>query len=73
MTTTVIVKTCSWPVQVRSFPLENRQPVEGANWSAAERVEPDSERTFYVHDGIDLLVQELPLEPGHNALPPIDE
>lgn len=59
MTTTVTVKTHAWPVEVRTFPLAGRVPVDGAQWSEGQRVEPHSSRDFVVHDGQDLLVHEL--------------
>lgn len=62
MTTSVTVKTCSWPVEVRTFPLNNREPVEGGEWSEPQRVEPNSVREFYIHDGCDIMVRELPIE-----------
>lgn len=61
MTTTVTVETCSWPVEVRFFPMRDRSPVEGAAWGEPQRVEPMSKRVFHIHDGVDMLVHELPL------------
>lgn len=67
MTTTVTVKTHDWPVEVRTFPLANREPVEGADWSEPQRVEPNSSREFVVHDGQDLMVKELAIEAAQSA------
>jgi hypothetical protein len=61
MTTSVTVKTCSWPVHVRTFPLQNRVPLEGGAWSAPTEIPPFTERTFHIHDGLDIMVRELPL------------
>lgn len=72
MTTTVIVKTHAWPARVQTFPLRGREPIEGAEWSAGELVEPNSERTFHVHDGQDVCVRELPIPAGHNCGPALD-
>ncbi|ESZ88350.1 MAG: hypothetical protein Q27BB25_04590 [Blastomonas sp. CACIA14H2] len=57
MTTSVTVKTCSWPVRVWTAPRE----IEDSDWENPVDVAPNSERTFYVHSGIDLCVRELPL------------
>ena len=59
MTTTVTVETCIWPVEVRTFPLNNRFPVEGGEWSAPTIVAPNCKRTFYIHSGADIMVREL--------------
>lgn len=61
MTTSVTVKTCSWPVVVSSYPLIEGKAAPAGEWTEIGRLEPNAERTFYVHSGIDLLVQELPL------------
>jgi len=61
MTTSVTVNTCSWPVRVSIFPVVDGQPAPDGEWTKVAEVEPESTRTFYVHSGADLLVQELPL------------
>ncbi len=63
MTTTVIVRTHSWPAQVRTFPLKDRAVIPEAEWSDPVRIEPHCEMAFCVHDGQDILVEELPREP----------
>lgn len=65
MTTTVTVTTHDWPAEVRTFPLSNREPVEGAEWSEPTRVEPNSKREFVVHDGQDVCVRELERDAGN--------
>lgn len=61
MTTTVTVDACSWPVQVRFFPMKDHAPVDGAEWSEPQLIEPNTKRVFHVHAGVDLLVHECPL------------
>ncbi len=61
MTTKVKVITHDWPASVLAFPLLNREPVEGGDYTEIGTVEPYSEREFVVHDGQDILVRELPL------------
>jgi hypothetical protein len=60
MTTTVTVTTHDWPVEVQSFPLNDRVPVEGADWSTIGKVEPNSSGSFVVHSGVDVLIREQP-------------
>lgn len=62
MTTTVTIKTHNSPAEVRTFPLADRVPVEGAEWSEPERIEPNSERMVTVHTGQDVMVRELASE-----------
>lgn len=61
MTTTITVEACSWPVEVRFFPLMNGDPVDGATWGEPQRVEPMTKRTFHIHNGVDIMAHELPL------------
>jgi len=61
MTTSVIVETHDWPVNVSSFPRVNGEPVPDGEWNLIDQVEPHSSKRFYVHSGQDILVQELPL------------
>jgi hypothetical protein len=61
MTTTVTVKTCAWPVKVIGYPCADGQPINGSAWQELGRLDPHSERDFYVHSGMDVCVQELPL------------
>lgn len=61
MTTKVKVTTHDWPASVQAFPLRNREPVEGGEYTEIGRVDPHSEAEFVVHDGQDILVRELPL------------
>ena len=61
MTTSVTVKTCSWPVRVWTAPCKDGETIDGADWGNAVDVPPNSERTFYVHSTMDLCVRELPL------------
>lgn len=60
MTTTVIVKANhGWPVDVT--PCD--PAVRGVSLGSTTRVEPNTEQTFYVHGGQDLLIHEVqPLE-----------
>lgn len=60
MTTTVIVKTHSWPAEVFSFPLNDRVPLEDGEYAVIGTVEPNCESEFVVHSGQDILVRELP-------------
>jgi hypothetical protein len=54
MTTTVVVKANhGWPVDVTTL-----TPKLGDAGSTV-RVEPDTERTFYVHSGADLHIHEV--------------
>lgn len=63
MTTTVIIRTHDWPVEARTFPLgEGRVPAGDGAWSEPERIAPNSERTFHIHDGIDLMLHELAID-----------
>ena len=59
MTTTVTVKTHDWPVSVQQFPLEDREPIKGAEWSEIEVVPANSIKEFHVHSGVDLMFKEL--------------
>ncbi len=61
MTTRVTVTTHDWPVVVSEFPLHGREPLADGKWKELGRVEPHSSYEFCVHDGRDLLVQELPI------------
>ena len=61
MTTTVTVKTHSWPARVMGFPIHNGKPVEGAEYQPLGEVPPNSEATFHPHAQMDVLVQELPM------------
>ena len=61
MTTTVTVTTHSWPVQVIGYPCADGQPIKGSIWQVIGRVEPGTARDFYVHSGMDICIQELPL------------
>jgi hypothetical protein len=67
MTTNVLVRTHSWPAEVRAWPLMNRNPLPDAEWSLIGTVPPESEISFVVHDGQDLMVRELP---RNNTAPP---
>lgn len=62
MTTTVTVTTNDCPAIVRTFPLTNRVPQIGGEWSEGTRVEPHSSQEFVVHDGQDICVGELAKE-----------
>lgn len=54
MTTTVIVKANhGWPVDV------TRKDPETGSVVSVERVDPDTEQTFYVHNAQDLLIHEV--------------
>lgn len=69
MTTTITVEACSWPVQVRFFPLSDRCPLEGGEWSEPQLVAPNTKRVFHIYDGVDLMVHECPLPatpPAHD-------
>lgn len=46
MTTRVKVITHDWPASVLAFPLRNREPVEGGQYTEIARVDPNSEREF---------------------------
>ena len=61
MTTTITVEACSWPVEVRFFPLADRHPLADGDWSNPITIDPHTKRTFHVHDGVDLMVHECPL------------
>lgn len=61
MTTKVTLSTCAWPVQVSEFPRVNGQPDPNGEWRNVAEVPPETERVFYVHSGVDLCFQELPL------------
>ncbi|MBB3772038.1 hypothetical protein FHS55_002647 [Angulomicrobium tetraedrale] len=55
MTTSVVVKANhGWPVDVT-----RKDPKTGEALAGPERVEPNTERTFYVHSGMDLHVHEV--------------
>jgi len=60
MTTTVTVTTHDWPAEVMSFPLNNREPVEGGEYQKVGEVEPNSTGSFVVTSGQDILIRELP-------------
>jgi hypothetical protein len=62
MTTTVTIRTASHPAQVITFPRIGIDPDPNGEWSAPERIEPNSERTFYAHSGQDICVQELQID-----------
>ena len=65
MTTTVTVKTHSWPAEVRMFPLDaDRAPLADGEWSEPIPVEPNAAVTFHIHSGVDLMVHELPTDPA---------
>ncbi len=64
MTTKVTVTTHSWPVMVSSFPLHARVPLDDGEWTELGIVEPQGTREFYIHDGQDLLIHELPEPEG---------
>lgn len=67
MTTTVTVKTDDWPARVLGFPIQDGQPVEGAEYQHLGEVPPNSEVAFHPHAGMNLLVQELPLPSALNT------
>lgn len=55
MTTTVIVKAVhGWPVRVTSQMYTTTEVV-----SIDNIVEPNTEQTFYVYDGLDILIHEI--------------
>lgn len=57
MTTTVIVKANhGWPVDVHKLDPKTGEPLEHY---PTERVEPNTERTVYVHSGMDLRIHEV--------------
>jgi len=62
VTTTVIVKANhGWPVLVSA-----KDPKTGAV-GVVERVDPNTERTFYVHSSQDLVIHEV--QPGEETKP----
>lgn len=71
MTTTIIVKAHAWPVDVTPLDPVTRTPLAS---SPTVRVDPASERTVYVHSGMDLFVHEVqaaeaaPLERAASAI-----
>ena len=55
MTTAVVVKANhGWPVDVT-----RKDPKTGEALAGPERVEANTERTFYIHSGMDLHVHEV--------------
>ena len=59
MTTTVIVKANhGWPVDVTRIDPKTGKPPENQP-SPTERVAPNTERVFCVHDSQDLLIHEV--------------
>ncbi len=65
MTVRIIIKAANkWPVVIVkamhnwSVDVSSKDPITGA-MSRLERVEPGTERTFYVHSAADLLVHEV--------------
>lgn len=69
MTTTVKVTTHDWPAKVDAFPLDNREPINGSEFSELAIVPPHSEEEFCVHDGQDLLIRELEMPAAGEASP----
>lgn len=59
MTTTVKVITHSWPVEVAT----TDHVADGEDVRSVDRVEPHSERDFYIHSTRSLSFKELPEEP----------
>lgn len=60
MTTTVIVKTHSWPVLVESLDFQNNNPV--GPWRHLAKVEAHSEYTGCIHSTRQMRLTELPQE-----------
>ncbi len=56
MTTTVILKTHSWPVDVTTTDRYGRSMT-----TTVETVEPNSERQFYLSDTRQVMFTELPM------------
>ena len=66
MTTTVTVKTHSWPVDVTtttSYPGSRSHVIKPVT------VEPESHRDFYVSDSVTITLQELPLPANPGSSP----
>lgn len=61
MTTTIIVKTHSWPVEVKT---KDEGPVDSQGRSSysvsVETIAPNSEREIYIHSSRSLKLTELP-------------
>lgn len=68
----MIIETCDWPVEVQTFPLDGRVPRADGEWSVLATVPPRQTRRFHVHDGIDLMVRELPIPAVHNGGPALE-
>lgn len=62
MTTAVKVDAhAGWPVLVT---MKHGEP-GGAKSVSTDRVEPNTERTFYIHSGLQIIgIEEQPMDPG---------
>ena len=66
MTTTVKLITHGWPVEITTT--DHAAP-GGEDVHAVSRVEPGTERDFYIHSTRSLSFKELPAEPTDAAQP----